>query len=109
MNRPHPRLVSALSVLVFAASLSLAGVRLRPRAPAFDPCIAPPAWLPPWRVDLDHAPVSEIEVLPGVGPRLADRIVRDRESHGPFHGVRGLDRVPGVGPALIERVAPFVR
>lgn len=58
------------------------------------------------RVDLNRADVVELASLPGVGPRLAERIVRDREEHGPFGSIDALDRVPGVGPATIERVAP---
>jgi len=109
MTRPHPRLVGAMAVTGLLAALALAAARLRPRAPAFDPLVGPPAVIPVWRVDLDSAPASEIEALPGVGPRLAERIVQDRAAHGPFHGVQGLDRVTGVGPALVERIAPFVR
>lgn len=109
MSRPHPRLVGAMAVMGLLAAFALAAARLQRRAPAFDPLLGPLAEVPAWRVHLDAAPASEIEALPGVGPRLAERIVRDRAEHGPFHGVQGLDRVPGVGPALVERIAPFVR
>jgi competence protein ComEA len=109
MSRPHPRLVGALSILGALAALALAAVRLQPSEAAFDPFEGPPGSVPPWRVDLDRAPASEIAALPGVGPRLADRIVRDRAERGAFGGVRGVDRVPGVGPALVERITPFVR
>lgn len=109
MTRPHPRLIGAMAVMVALAALALVAARLRPAAPALDPLVAPPARVPVWRVDLDAATAGEIEVLPGVGPRLAERIVQDRTARGPFHGVQGLDRVPGVGPALVERIAPFVR
>lgn len=109
MTRPHPRLVGAMSALALSSAIALAAKRLQPSAPAFDPMVGPPAQVPAWRVDLDVAPAWEIESLPGVGPRLADRIVQDRAERGPFHGVQGLDRVAGVGPALVERIAPFVR
>lgn len=109
MTRPHPRLIGAMAVCGTLAALALAAKRLQPRAPAFDPLSGLPARLPVWRVDLDAAPADEIEALPGVGPRLAQRIVQDRGVRGPFGGAQGLDRVPGVGPALVERIAPFVR
>ena len=109
MSRPHPRLVGAMAVMGLLAAWALAAARLQPRSPAFDPLTGPAAQVPAWRVDLDVAPACEIEALPGVGPRLAERIVQDRAAHGPFGGVQGLDRVPGVGPALVERIGPFVR
>jgi competence protein ComEA len=61
------------------------------------------------RIDVDRAPASQLERLPGVGPGLARRMVADRETKGPFGGLKGLDRVPGVGPALLARVEPWVR
>jgi competence protein ComEA len=55
-------------------------------------------------VDLDTAPADEIEKLPGIGPALAKRIVSDRDTHGPFGCLAGLDRVKGIGPALLARI-----
>lgn len=60
------------------------------------------------RVDLDRAAAEELTRLPRVGPALAQRIVRDRELHGPFGSLDGLDRVPGIGPVLLGTVAPHV-
>jgi competence protein ComEA len=51
-------------------------------------------------IDLDRAPAKEIELLPRIGPALAERIVRDRDSNGAFGSLAGLERVRGVGPAL---------
>ncbi|MBM4006528.1 MAG: helix-hairpin-helix domain-containing protein [Planctomycetes bacterium] len=64
---------------------------------------------PAWSVELNQAQLRELQVLPGVGPALAERIVRDREVHGAFKGPEDLDRVPGIGPALLERIRPHVR
>ena len=61
------------------------------------------------RIDVDRAPASQLERLPGVGPGLARKIVADREAKGSFGGLKGLDRVPGVGPALLARLEPWVR
>ena len=109
MIAPHPRFHGALAVLGLLAVLAMIDVRLQPCRLRFDPLHPPCTGVPAWRVDLDTAPAAEVQLLPGVGPRLAERIVQDRASHGPFGGVRGLDRVSGVGESVIERVAPHVR
>ena len=59
------------------------------------------------RIDLNHASAAELSVLPGIGPRLADRIAGDRAARGPFGTVEDLDRVHGIGPAITARVGPY--
>lgn len=56
-------------------------------------------------VDLDLAPASEIEGLPWIGPVLAERIVANRDSLGPFGSMNGLQRVFGIGPGMARRLA----
>jgi competence protein ComEA len=60
------------------------------------------------QVDVDVASASELARLPRIGPRLAKVIVADREAHGAFGSLAGLDRVAGVGPGLLKVVAPHV-
>ncbi len=62
----------------------------------------------PPRVWINRATAEELQVLPGVGPALAQRIVEDRAARGPFASVDALDRVRGVGPALVKKVSPLV-
>lgn len=73
------------------------------------PACASRTQAPVWTIDLNRAEAGALQVLPGVGPSLADRIVKDREVHGTFKGPEDLDRVPGIGPALLERIRPHVR
>jgi competence protein ComEA len=61
------------------------------------------------QIDIDAAPVAEVARLPRVGPRLAKTIVADRDAHGAFGGLDGLDRVPGVGPGLLKALEPYVQ
>jgi competence protein ComEA len=64
------------------------------------------AW-PDMRIDVNRAHAAELEVLPGVGPRLAERIVADRAAHGPFPAVEDLARVPGIGDRILEGIEPY--
>jgi len=56
------------------------------------------------RVDLDRAGEAELRLLPGVGPRLAERILAERSAGGPFASPEDLARrVDGVGPDRVRR------
>lgn len=60
------------------------------------------------RVDPSAADATELDRLPRVGPKLAARIVEDRERNGPFRSPEDLLRVPGVGPRMLEEVRPHL-
>ncbi|HWB20825.1 MAG TPA: helix-hairpin-helix domain-containing protein [Phycisphaerales bacterium] len=64
--------------------------------------------LPSARVNLNSATVEELSLLPGIGPGLAERIVKHREEHGPFKSIEQLDDVWGIGPSVMGRVRPYV-
>jgi competence protein ComEA len=59
-------------------------------------------------INVDLAPAGELARLPKVGPRLAKTIVADRQAHGPFGSLGGLDRVAGIGPGLLKVIGPHV-
>lgn len=59
-------------------------------------------------VDMDTASAELMELLNGVGPALAKRIVADRDSFGSFGSLEELRRVRGIGPALSAKLAPQV-
>jgi competence protein ComEA len=60
------------------------------------------------QINVDLAPAGELARLPKVGPRLAKTIVADRQAHGPFGSLDGLDRVAGIGPSLLKTIGPHV-
>ncbi len=53
---------------------------------------------------LSTAPPESLDLLPGIGPVLADRLVAARERDGAFASWDDVDRVPGIGPKTIERL-----
>ena len=63
---------------------------------------------PAVRVSLSSATAEQLDVLPGVGPVTAAKIVDWRTTHGPFTSVDALDAVPGIGPARIEQLRDLV-
>ena len=59
-------------------------------------------------VDLNRASREELELLPGVGPVMSQRILELRESLGRFRRLDELRSVRGIGSATIERLRPVV-
>lgn len=59
-------------------------------------------------IDINTATAAEFELLPGIGPTLAQRIVGDRNANGKFKDVNDLDRVRGIGPRTVERLRDLV-
>ena len=53
-------------------------------------------------VNLNVANQAELETLPGVGPKLAQKIITARKQQ-PFTALEDLERVPGVGKKMLER------
>jgi competence protein ComEA len=60
------------------------------------------------KVNLNTATAAELELLPGIGPALASRILAHRARIGRFTSITQLDDVEGIGPRTMERLAPLV-
>lgn len=84
-----------LIMLGFGGLLLLAWQRAHPPSP------------PPFvrlSVRVNVASASELAALPGIGPRMAQRIVEDRQRHGRYLTLTDLRRVKGVAPKTLERL-----
>jgi len=57
-------------------------------------------------VSLNQATAEQLQVLPGVGPALAGRIVAYRNEHGPFSSPEQLTAVKGIGEAKLAKLRP---
>jgi competence ComEA-like helix-hairpin-helix protein len=60
-------------------------------------------------LDLNRASAAELELLPGVGPRLARDIVEARTKRGGFASIDALDDVRGVGAKKLAKLRPYLR
>ena len=59
-------------------------------------------------IELNQAGVEDLVMIPGIGHRLARRIVEFRKSHGPFKTWHELRRVKGIGPKKVERFRSYL-
>jgi competence protein ComEA len=60
-------------------------------------------------IDLNRASARDLQLLPGIGPKLAARVTRNRRQAGPFENVEDMARVRGIGPKTIARLKSLVR
>ena len=107
MNHEHepawtrsPAAWAACAILTLAAA-ALAAISLT--APAHDGSPIERAELVQ-RIDINTASVHELDLLPEIGPALAQRIVDHRSEHGPFASLDDLDAVNGIGPKTIAAI-----
>ena len=63
--------------------------------------IATPAFAGPVNINTADAQMLADE-LTGIGPALAEAIVRDREENGPYESAEEITRVSGIGERVLE-------
>ena len=59
-------------------------------------------------LDPNTSPVDSLELLPGIGPVLAERIAAYRR-HDRFASESDITKVRGIGPKLYERLKPYLK
>jgi len=59
-------------------------------------------------LDPNLAPADSLELLPGIGPALADSIVKYRAMIR-FETVEDLDMVGGIGPKTIDKIRLYLK
>jgi competence protein ComEA len=64
--------------------------------------------IPPHPVNVNTADAEELQLLPGIGPALAARILAKR-AQSRFSSLDDLDEVEGLGPKKLAALKPFVR
>ncbi len=61
-----------------------------------------------FQLDINTAEWPEWTLLPGVGKKLAKRIVQNRDERGLFRSHDDLLRVSGIGPRTMGRMLPYL-
>jgi len=59
-------------------------------------------------VNINTAGSEQLQLLPRVGPALADRIIEFRETNGLFASIDELVAVKGIGETSLVRLEPYI-
>lgn len=59
-------------------------------------------------IDINSATAAELEALPEIGSKLAERIVEYRETNGQFTSVEQLAEIRGISERMVEVLRPLV-
>lgn len=65
---------------------------------------SPPLSNPRGMININTAGAAELDLIPGIGPALARRIIEYRENSGPFGKIEDIVKVTGIGPAMFEKM-----
>ncbi len=55
-------------------------------------------------INLNTATREQLDILPGIGPALADRIIEYRQKNGPFQRPEDIKKVSGIGDKVYESI-----
>lgn len=91
----------SLSILLFLALTAACTSRV-----VYDP---PPAEPVPNAVNINTADAAQLEMLPGLGRKIAEAIVRFREKHGPFERSEHLMQIRGISENRFLKFRHLVR
>jgi len=86
----------------------LQALRVDPDPSAPEPESAPASGIQKL-INVNTASAAELELLPRIGPVMAQRIIEDRRANGPYESESDLDRVSGIGPKTLEKLSPLIR
>ena len=59
-------------------------------------------------VNLNTATASQLEAVPGIGPKMAQRIVEYRQKNGAFKKIEDLMNVKGIGEKSFLKLKPHI-
>jgi len=91
-------------VVVLAVLLCTGVVAAAPQAPAGSQAQGGASTL----VNLNTATPAQLDALPGIGPKVAARIVEYRQKNGAFKKAEELMNVQGIGEKLFLKLKPLV-
>lgn len=59
-------------------------------------------------VSINTEGLEGLTAIPGIGPKIAESIVREREKSGGFKSIDEIRSIRGIGPALYGKIRPYL-
>jgi len=59
-------------------------------------------------VSINTEGLEALTAVPGIGPKIAGLIVRERERRGGFESLGEIESIQGIGPALYGKIRPYL-
>ncbi|RRG17390.1 hypothetical protein D3P96_07875 [Weissella viridescens] len=59
------------------------------------------------KLDINQVTVTELQQIPGIGPKRAADIISFRETSGPFKSIDDLSQVSGFGPKTVQKIRDY--
>ena len=94
------------SLMIIASLFSVVHAQTAPARPDRTPSGSSKPVVPPVIVNINTASIQELEALPGVGAKTAERIVDYRTKKGPFKKIEELMNVQGIGEKSFLKLKP---
>lgn len=60
------------------------------------------------KININTASADELDLLPGIGPVYAQRIIDYRKKNGPFKTISEIQNVSGIGPKTFEKLKGLI-
>ncbi len=96
-------MIRMMMAAIAAIALSAPALSAQSKAPAPKPAATAAA-----PVNLNTATAEQLATIPGVGPKMAERIIDYRQKNGGFKKVEDLMNVSGVGDKSFLKMKPLI-
>jgi competence protein ComEA len=96
-------MIRMMMAAIAAIALSAPALSAQSKAPAPKPAATAAA-----PVNLNTATAEQLATIPGVGPKMAERIIDYRQKNGGFKKVEDLMNVSGVGEKSFLKMKPLI-
>jgi competence protein ComEA len=67
-----------------------------------------PATNPGAKININTASAAELDLLPGIGPAIAQRIIDYRNQNGDFGKVEDIKKVRGIGDVMFSQIKELI-
>jgi competence protein ComEA len=59
-------------------------------------------------ININTADSTQLQLVPGIGPSTAEKILQMRKSYGSFKSVNDLTAIRGIGPKRLEKMRKYL-